>query len=168
MDLFNVPVTCPINRFFFPASNKWNKTLTVSCSDSFLRCHENEEHYCIMSLPLKILLYSFNQWTLFILQGSLCWHTFPLSLLFWFVLLFLFLLLFFVVVVVVVVVIFTCNRSQFHDPLFCFVAQERLFVYSSAAFVYLTFSACNLSRTVVVILLANRLIAFWWRNQAFK
>lgn len=93
MDLFNVPVTCPINRYFFPAGNKWNKTLTVSCSDSFLRCHENEEHYCIMSLPLKILLYSFNQWTLFILQGSLCWHTFPLSLLFWFVLLFLFLLL---------------------------------------------------------------------------
>ena len=66
----------------------------------------------------------------------------------------------FVFVVVVVVVIFTCNRSQFHDPLFCFVAQERLFVYSSAAFADLTFSACNLSRTVVVILLANRLIAF--------
>ena len=57
----------------------------------------------------------------------------------------------FVVVVVVVVVIFTCSRSQFQDPLFCFVAQERLFVYSSAAFLYLSFSACNLSRTIDVI-----------------
>lgn len=152
MDLFNVPVTCPINRYFLLAGNMWNKTLTFSCSDSLLRCYENEEHYCIMSLPLKILFYSFNQSTLF----DIHFHCLVCSDLFW----------------CFCFCCFFCVLISFPvfppDPLFCFVTHESLFVCSSAAFAYLTFSACNMSRTVVVILLANRLIAFWWRNQAVK